>query len=111
MEKGSVIVDIAIDQGGCIETVKATSHKDPIYEVDGVIHYCVPNMPGIVSHTSTYALTNTTIKYAVRLANLGFEDAIAKDPALYKGVNVYGGYVAYEAVAKDLGMEYKAVRI
>jgi len=111
MEKGSVVVDIAVDQGGCIETCRPTSHTNPVFEVDGVIHYCVPNMPGVVSQTSTYALTNTTLKYAVKLANLGVEDAVAKDKALYKGVNVYGGYVAYEQVAKDLGMEYKALRI
>jgi alanine dehydrogenase len=78
--------------------------------VDGVIHYCVPNMPGVVSRTSTYALTNVTLKYASMLAAMGVEDAIAKDKALFKGLNVYGGYVCYEPVARDLGMEYKAFR-
>lgn len=107
MGKGTVVVDVAVDQGGCIETCKPTSHQHPTYEVDGVIHYCVPNMPGVVSRTSTYALTNVTLKYASMLAAMGVEDAIAKDKALFKGLNVYGGYVCYEPVARDLGMEYK----
>jgi alanine dehydrogenase len=110
MQKGSVVVDVAVDQGGCIETCKPTSHQHPTYEVDGVIHYCVPNMPGVVSRTSTYALTNTTLKYASMLAAMGVEDAIAKDKALFKGLNVYGGAVCYEPVARDLGMEYKPYR-
>ncbi len=110
MGKGTVVVDVAVDQGGCIETCKPTSHAHPTYEVDGVIHYCVPNMPGVVSRTSTYALTNVTLKYASMLAAMGVEDAIAKDKALFKGLNVYGGYVCYEPVARDLGMEYKAYR-
>ncbi len=107
MSKGSVVVDVAVDQGGCIETCKPTSHQQPTYEVDGVIHYCVPNMPGVVSRTSTYALTNVTLRYASMLAAMGVEDAIAKDKALFKGLNVYGGYVCYEPVARDLGMEYR----
>jgi alanine dehydrogenase len=111
MQKGSVVVDVAVDQGGCIETCKPTSHQNPTYEVDGVIHYCVPNMPGVVSRTSTYALTNTTLKYASMLAAMGVEEAIAKDKALYKGLNVYNGYVAYEPVARDLGMEYRPYKI
>jgi alanine dehydrogenase len=111
MQKGSVVVDVAVDQGGCIETCKPTSHQNPTYEVDGVIHYCVPNMPGVVSRTSTYALTNTTLKYASMIAAMGVEDAIAKDKALYKGLNVYGGYVCYEPVAKDLAMEYRPFKI
>ena len=110
MGKGSVVVDVAVDQGGCIETCKPTSHTNPTYEVDGVIHYCVPNMPGVVARTSTYALTSATIKYASMLASMGVEDAIAKDPALFKGLNVYGGNVTYEPVAKDLGMPYKPYR-
>jgi alanine dehydrogenase len=110
MQKGSVVVDVAVDQGGCIETCKPTSHTNPTFEVDGVIHYCVPNMPGVVSRTSTYALTNTTLKYASMIAAMGVEDSVAKDPALFKGLNVYGGYVAYEPVAKDLGMEYRPYR-
>lgn len=110
MGKGSVVVDVAVDQGGCIETCRPTSHQQPTYEVDGVIHYCVPNMPGVVPRTSTYALTNVTLKYASMLAGMGVEDAIAKDKTLAKGLNVYGGYVAYEPVARDLGMEYRAYR-
>lgn len=111
MGRGSVVVDVAVDQGGCIETCKPTSHHNPTYEVDGVIHYCVPNMPGVVPRTSTYALTNATLKYASMLAAMGVEEAVAKDKALFKGVNVYGGYVCYEPVAKDLGMEYKPMRL
>lgn len=110
MAKGSVVVDVAVDQGGCIETCRPTSHTNPTYEVDGVIHYCVPNMPGVVSRTSTYALTNVTLKYASMLAAMGVEDAIAKDPALFKGLNVYGGAVCYEPVARDLDMEYRPYR-
>lgn len=110
MAAGSVVVDVAVDQGGCIETCRPTSHTNPTYEVDGVIHYCVPNMPGVVARTSTYALTSATIRYASILAELGVEEAIAKDPALLKGLNVYGGYVCYEPVAKDLGMEYRPYR-
>ncbi len=111
MGAGSVVVDVAVDQGGCIETCRPTSHTNPTFEVDGVIHYCVPNMPGVVPRTSTYALTSATIKYASMLAELGVEDAIAKDPCLYKGLNVYGGYVAYEPVARDLNMEYRPYKL
>jgi alanine dehydrogenase len=107
MSKGSVVVDVAVDQGGCIETCRPTSHQNPTYEIDGVIHYCVPNMPGVVPRTSTYALTNVTLKYASMLAGMGVEDAIAKDKALAKGLNVYNGAVCYAPVARDLGMEYK----
>lgn len=110
MAPGSVVVDVAVDQGGCIETCRPTSHTNPTFEVDGVIHYCVPNMPGVVARTSTYALTSATIKYASILAELGVEDAIGKDPCLFKGLNVYGGYVTYEPVAKDLNMEYRPYR-
>ncbi|HEX4925533.1 MAG TPA: alanine dehydrogenase, partial [Bdellovibrionales bacterium] len=110
MSPGSVVVDVAVDQGGCIETCRPTSHANPTYEVDGVIHYCVPNMPGVVSRTSTYALTNVTFKYASILAAKGVEDAVANDAALLKGLNVYGGYVCYEPVARDLEMEYRPFR-
>ncbi len=110
MSRGSVVVDVAVDQGGCIETCRPTSHLTPTYEVDGVIHYCVPNMPGVVPRTSTYALTNVTLKYASMLAALGVEGAAAKDRHLAMGLNVYGGYVCYEPVARDLHMEYKAFR-
>lgn len=111
MSPGSVVVDVAVDQGGCIETCRPTSHLAPTYEVDGVIHYCVPNMPGVVARTSTYALTNATFKYGSIIAAMGVEEAIARDPALKKGLNVYGGYVCYEPVARDLNMEYKPVGI
>lgn len=111
MGPGSVVVDVAVDQGGCIETCKPTSHTNPTFDVDGVIHYCVPNMPGVVSRTSTYALTNVTFKYASIIASMGVEEAVQRDPALFKGVNVYGGYVTYEPVAKDLGLEYKPLKI
>lgn len=111
MAKGSVVVDVAVDQGGCIETCRPTSHQQPTYEVDGVIHYCVPNMPGVVPRTSTYALTNVTLKYASMLAAMGVEDAVAKDKNLMKGLNVYGGHVVYEPVARDLGMEYKPYKM
>lgn len=110
MSKGSVVVDVAVDQGGCIETCRPTSHTSPTYEVDGVIHYCVPNMPGVVPRTSTYALTNVTYKYGSMIAAMGVEDAVAKSPALMKGLNVYGGHVVYEPVARDLHMEYKPYR-
>lgn len=107
MTPGSVIVDVSVDQGGCIETCRPTSHTNPTYEVNGVIHYCVPNMPGVVSRTSTYALTNATFKYASMIAGMGLEDALSKDQALRLGLNVYKGYVAYEPVARDLEMELR----
>lgn len=107
MSQGSVVVDVAVDQGGCIETCHPTSHKEPTYEVNGVIHYCVPNMPGVVARTSTYALNNVTFKYASMLASLGVEEAVKRDKALKKGLNVYGGSVCYEPVARDLNMDFK----
>jgi alanine dehydrogenase len=106
MEKGSVIVDVAIDQGGCIETVRPTSHDNPTYEVDGVIHYCVPNMPGAVSHTSTFALTNTTMKYALAIAEHGVANAARRDPAFALGINCYDGGCTYDAVAQAHGLDY-----
>lgn len=109
MKKGSVIVDVSIDQGGCVETIKPTSHSDPIYEVDGVIHYGVTNMPGAVPRTSTFALTNATLSYVVKLANLGIE-ALKQDPALAKGVNVFKGKITYEAVADALGEEFVSLK-
>ncbi len=111
MTKGSVVVDVAVDQGGCIETCRPTSHTDPTYEIDGVIHYCVPNMPGVVPRTSTYALTNVTLKYASMIAAMGVEDAIARNKPLMKGLNVYNGYVCYEPVARDLNLEYRPYKI
>jgi alanine dehydrogenase len=110
MAPGSVIVDVAVDQGGCIETCRPTSHTQPTYEVSGVIHYCVPNMPGAVPRTSTYALNNATYKYCSMLARMGVEDAITKDKALAYGLNSYKGYISYEPVARDLEMEYRPFR-
>jgi alanine dehydrogenase len=106
MYAGAVVVDVAIDQGGCIETARPTSHSDPIYDVDGVIHYCVTNMPGAVPRTSTFALSNVTLPYGLELADLGLRDAVAADPALAKGVNVLDGEVTYEAVADAFGLAY-----
>ncbi len=111
MQPGGVVVDVAVDQGGSVETCRPTSHEHPTYTVDGVIHYAVPNMPGAVPRTSTYALTNVTMKYAVMLANLGWKEAVAKDSALLKGVNILNGKVAYKQVADDLGLPYEAVRV
>jgi len=99
MRPGSVVVDVAIDQGGCIETAKPTSHSDPTYLVDGVIHYCVTNMPGAVPRTSTLALSNVTLPYGLQLADLGLKEAATRDKALGKGVNVLHGKVTYQAVA------------
>lgn len=106
MKPGSVIVDVAVDQGGCIETTHPTSHSDPVYIVDGVIHYCVTNMPGIVPQTSTLALSNATLPYALELANLGYLEALRSDDSLRKGVNVFKGRVTNRLVAKSLGLEY-----
>lgn len=106
MEKGSVIVDVAVDQGGCIETCRPTNHDQPTYEVSGVVHYCVPNMPGAVSQTSTWALTNTTIPYAVKIAEMGLAAATKADKALLLGLNCYGGHVTYEPVAQAHKLEY-----
>jgi len=106
MTPGSVIVDVAVDQGGCVETTHPTTHSDPTFLVDGVIHYCVANMPGAVPRTSTYALSNSTLPYAVKLANMGAEAAIKADSALAKGVNTYKGKLTYSAVAEAFGLEY-----
>jgi alanine dehydrogenase len=104
MERGSVIVDVAVDQGGCIETCRPTNHDQPTYEVSGVVHYCVPNMPGAVPQTSTRALTNVTIPYALKIANQGFVAAVRADRSLMLGVNTYGGHVTYEPVARAHGL-------
>jgi alanine dehydrogenase len=106
MEKGSVVVDVAVDQGGCIETCRPTSHDHPTYEVDGVIHYCVPNMPGAVAQTSTFALTNTTMKYALQLADKGAREAAKQDRALAGGFNTFAGHVTCAPVASAHKMEY-----
>ncbi len=110
MQPGGVIIDVAVDQGGSVETCKPTSHEHPTYTVDGIIHYAVPNMPGAVPRTSTYALTNVTTKYALMIANMGWKDAVAKDEPLRKGVNILNKKVAYKQVADDLGLPYEAVR-
>lgn len=109
MRKGAVIVDVAVDQGGCVETTRPTSHDNPIYEVDGVIHYCVANMPGAVARTSTFALTNTTFPYCLKMANMGYREAMRRDSALMRGLNVYDGQVTYKPVADALNMEYMSV--
>ncbi|HWS86283.1 MAG TPA: alanine dehydrogenase [Pyrinomonadaceae bacterium] len=107
--KGAVIVDVAVDQGGCIETTRPTTHSNPTYYVEDVLHYCVANMPGAVPRTSTFALTNATLPYALRLANRGFLDAINSDPGLKEGVNTYAGKLTYKAVADDQGLEYTSL--
>jgi len=106
MKRGSVIVDVSVDQGGCIETTKATTHADPTYFVDGVLHYGVANMPGAVPNTSTMALTNATLRYGLAIADKGWKQAVADDAALAKGVNVLEGKVTYKGVADAHGMEY-----
>src|SRR5205085_8960974 len=109
MHKGAVIVDVAVDQGGCIETTHPTTHSNPTFYVDDVLHYCVANMPGAVPRTSTFALTNATLPYALKLANKGFVGAINSDPGLKAGVNTYKGKLTYEAVAVAQGLEYTQV--
>jgi alanine dehydrogenase len=106
MKEASVLVDVAIDQGGCAETSRPTTHDDPVYTVDGVVHYCVANMPGAVPITSTRALTNVTLPYVEEIADHGVLDAIRRDPELAPGVNVIGGRITYEAVAEAHGLEY-----
>lgn len=108
MMRGSVLVDIAIDQGGCFETSHATTHDDPVYEVDGIIHYCVANMPGAVARTSAFALNNATLPFVLKLANLGAEGAMKADKHLANGLNVYKGKIAFKAVADDLDLPYEA---
>ena len=109
MKPGAVLVDVAIDQGGCFETSRPTTHRDPTFEVDGITHYCVANMPGAVPITSTHALTNATLPYAIALADHGVAEAIRRDPGLRLGVNVAGGEVTHPAVAEGVGMEYVPV--
>jgi len=109
MKRNAVLVDVAIDQGGCFETSRPTTHSDPVYEVDGITHYCVANMPGAVPITSTYALTNATLPYVLSLADHGVADAIARDPGLRPGVNVAAGKVTHKAVAEGVGADYVPV--
>jgi len=106
MKPGAALVDVAIDQGGCFETSHATTHDDPVFTVDGIVHYCVANMPGAVPVTSTKALTNVTLPYVEAIANKGFEEAVGDDPSLARGVNVVGGKITYAAVAEAHGLEY-----
>ena len=105
MKPGAAIVDVAIDQGGCFETSKATTHEDPIYDVDGIMHYCVANMPGAVARTSTIALTNATMPFLLSLADKGWKEACAEDPHLLEGLNVHAGKLTYFAVGKALGLD------
>ncbi|OYW16679.1 alanine dehydrogenase [Novosphingobium sp.] len=105
MNAGAVLVDVAIDQGGCFETSHATTHAEPTFVVDGVVHYCVANMPGAVARTSTYALNNVTLPHALRIADLGWKEALRANPHLAAGLNVHAGQVTYEAVARELGYD------
>ena len=107
MSPGSVVVDVAIDQGGCFETSRATTHADPTYVVDDVVHYCVANMPGAVPRTSTYALNNVTLPFVLDLANKGYKQALSDDPHLLPGLNVHKGEVTYKQVADDLGYDFR----
>lgn len=111
MQKGGVVIDVAVDQGGSVETCRPTSHEHPTYEVDGIIHYAVPNMPGAVPRTSTYALTNITLNYATMIANLGWKEAAKKDEAFRKGINLAFGHLTYKQVADDLGLPYNALSL
>ncbi|MDP2697086.1 alanine dehydrogenase [Thalassospira sp.] len=106
MKPGSVLVDVAIDQGGCFETSHATTHADPIYIIDDIVHYCVANMPGAVARTSTFALNNATLPFTLALADKGWKKACQDDPHLAAGLNVHDGQITYEAVARDLGLDY-----
>jgi len=109
MKPGSVLVDVAIDQGGCFETSKATTHQDPTYVVDGIVHYCVANMPGGVARTSTYALNNVTLPHCIRIADKGWREALKADSHLAAGLNVYAGSITCAPVAQALGKPYKSV--
>src|SRR5438445_2193357 len=110
MKPGAVIVDVAIDQGGCIETARPTTHSNPAYTVDGVVHYCVTNMPGAVPHTSTLALTNATFPYVLKIANQGAQAAIKSDPGIREGVNTFEGHLTYSAVAESQHKPWKPVK-
>ena len=113
MERGTVVVDVAVDQGGCIATCRPTTHDHPTYVVHGVVHYCVANMPGAVSHTSTWALTNATLPYVLKIAEEGWQDALAHDPALALGLNTHAGAITHPGVADafpDLPAELPAPR-
>jgi alanine dehydrogenase len=107
MKRGAVIVDVGVDQGGCCETTRPTTHAEPTYEIDEVVHYCVANMPGAVGRTSTFALTNVTLPYALRLANLGYQAAARQDPGLAEGINIQQGMITNQAVAETFDMEFR----
>jgi alanine dehydrogenase len=109
MKPGAVLVDVAIDQGGCFETSRATTHAEPTYVIDEIVHYCVANMPGGVARTSTYALNNVTLPHALRIADLGWREALRQNPHLAEGLNVHAGKVTYKAVAEELGYDYLPV--
>jgi alanine dehydrogenase len=111
MRSRSVFVDVAIDQGGCAETSRPTTHSEPVYMVDDVIHYCVTNMPALAPRTSTFALTNATLPYLRKLADQGVEGALRGDPALRRGLNTYAGAVAHAAVAESQGLDWSPVEI
>ncbi|MCH8313657.1 MAG: alanine dehydrogenase, partial [Nitrospinae bacterium] len=106
MQPGSVVVDVGIDQGGVFETSRPTTHSDPIYEEEGVVHYCVANMPGALARTSTFALTNATFPFARELAQKGYQQALLENPALMLGLNIFKGHVTHPAVAQALDLEY-----
>src|SRR6185312_13294737 len=110
MKNGSVIVDVAIDQGGCVETARATTHAQPTYVVEGVVHYCVTNMPGAVGRTSTIALCNATLPYAIKIAGKGYDKAAAEDPGLAEGINLVNGRVTNPAVAESLHLPCQPLR-
>ncbi len=109
LKKGTVLVDVAVDQGGCLETCKPTTHENPTYVIDGIVHYCVANMPGAVPYTSTLALTNATLPYVIQLANKGWQEACRKDAALRMGLNVVNGKIVYKSVADAFGLHYSPV--
>ena len=111
MQPGTVLVDVAIDQGGCFETSRPTTHSEPVYEVDGIVHYAVANIPGAVPNTSTIALTNATLRYALALADKGWKKACKDDPALYKGLNIVEGKVTFKAVADVFGLPYEPIEL
>jgi alanine dehydrogenase len=106
MKRNAVLVDVSIDQGGCFETSRPTTHSDPTYEVDGITHYCVTNMPGAVPITSTWALTNATMPYVLKVATLGVHAALASDPGFMRGLNVAAGKVTYEPIALEQGLPF-----
>jgi len=109
MKKGAVVIDVSVDQGGCIATSRPTTHSDPTYVIDGILHYCVANMPGAVPRTSTFALTNATLPYVAKLAQLGFATTVRTDPAFAEGVNVHQGHVTHASVAESLMLEYRPI--